>query len=599
MNAILEIIKRRFAGFAFFHQHIGNKVFLAIVLSVAVSFLDGLGLSMFFPLLQAIDGSEAFSSADSLGGLQALVNGLQKLGFHLSLGNVLAFMIVFFILKGIAKYAEQVTLVIFRQSFIRNIRVRSIKLLEGLSYKSFVESDVGQIQNAMTGESDRLAEAFQTYFLSMQQGIMVVVYMSFAFYLDAKFAVLVCIGGVLSNFIYKTLYSKTKKASTNLANNTNKYQGEVIQYAANFKYLKASGSVSNYADRLIETVKGVEHERRKIGFLSGISTSIREPILIIIVAAVIVVQVKNFNAALGPILISLLFFYRALTALMVMQAYWNKYLEYSGSQKNVESFQNVLEENQEVIGEKAVNNFKKEIKMHEVSFSYGSKIVLDKINLSIDKNQSYAFVGESGSGKTTLVSIIIGLLRPSSGFVDIDGVDLLDIDMPTYQSKIGYVGQEAVIFNDTVFNNITFWAEKTKQNLRRFQDVIEQVSLGSFFLGLDKKEDTMLGNNGINLSGGQRQRISIARELYKKVDVLVLDEATSALDSETERAVQESIEVIQGQCTLIIIAHRLSTIKNVDHVVLMDKGRIVDKGDFEDLQCRQARFKKMVELQDL
>jgi ABC-type multidrug transport system fused ATPase/permease subunit len=171
--------------------------------------------------------------------------------------------------------------------------------------------------------------------------------------------------------------------------------------------------------------------------------------------------------------------------------------------------------------------------------------------------------------------------------------------MRTFQNRIGYITQEPVIFDDNVFNNVTFWDEKTPENLNRFWEALRKASILDFVESLPEKENAPLGNNGIMASGGQKQRLSIARELYKDIDILIMDEATSALDSETEKAIQENIDALKGQYTIIIIAHRLSTIKNADEIVLMSKGEIIDKGSFSELIGSNETFKRMVNLQEL
>ncbi|MCB0511607.1 MAG: ATP-binding cassette domain-containing protein, partial [Bacteroidetes bacterium] len=161
------------------------------------------------------------------------------------------------------------------------------------------------------------------------------------------------------------------------------------------------------------------------------------------------------------------------------------------------------------------------------------------------------------------------------------------------------ISQDPVVFNDSIFNNITFWDEPNDVNRKRFFNSIEQAAIADFILDLKDKEHTILGNNGINLSGGQKQRMSIARELYKNIDILILDEATSALDTQTEREIQMNIDKLKGSCTILIIAHRLSTIKNADIICLMENGEIIAKGNFSELIDKSAKFQKMVELQEI
>ncbi|MGB0163785.1 MAG: ATP-binding cassette domain-containing protein, partial [Candidatus Puniceispirillaceae bacterium] len=172
-----------------------------------------------------------------------------------------------------------------------------------------------------------------------------------------------------------------------------------------------------------------------------------------------------------------------------------------------------------------------------------------------------------------------------------------NIEKTSFQKNIGYITQEPIIFNDTVFNNVTFFEEKTDENKKKFYDSIKKSHLLEFVTKLVDKEDTVLANNGINLSGGQRQRVAIARELYKDSDILFMDEATSALDSETENFIQKNIESMKGLKTLVIVAHRLATIKEADRIVIMDKGSIHAVGTFNELVKNNAMFKKMIEIQ--
>jgi subfamily B ATP-binding cassette protein MsbA len=245
------------------------------------------------------------------------------------------------------------------------------------------------------------------------------------------------------------------------------------------------------------------------------------------------------------------------------------------------------------------DRLKKQVALKDVDFYYGDTLILNNISLEINKNTSIAFVGESGSGKTTLVNIIAGLLPIDNGHLEMDGIPMNQLARETYQQRIGYITQEPVVFNDTIFNNISLWAEPTPEMVNRFWQALEQASLLDFINQLPDKEQTLLGHSGISLSGGQRQRLSIARELFKDIDILIMDEATSALDSETEWAIKESIEALHGKYTLISVAHRLSTIKHADVVVFMDKGRILGKGNFEELCQQVPRFKRMVEFQEI
>ncbi|WP_409034327.1 ABC transporter ATP-binding protein [Riemerella anatipestifer] len=335
-----------------------------------------------------------------------------------------------------------------------------------------------------------------------------------------------------------------------------------------------------------------------MGKIGAIAESLREPMIIIIIAMVILVQVNVMGGSFGSILVSLLLFYRALAHLVSMQNSWNNFMRTSAGLESVEFILSEFKRYQESKLQGEIQNIST-IDTKNVSVTYGRTPILKNINLSISPKSSIALVGESGAGKTTLANVLCGLLPPHEGEVFVDDISLYKRNLSSFRDKVGYITQEPVIFDDSIFNNVTFWAEKTTENIERFWRTMEMVSMKTFVEGIENKEDARLGNNGILVSGGQKQRISIARELYKEVELLVMDEATSALDSETEKHIKESIDMLQGKFTMIIIAHRLSTVKNVDQVYLMEKGEIINHGTFGELLNKSERFKKMVELQEV
>ncbi|MBL0117414.1 MAG: ATP-binding cassette domain-containing protein [Saprospiraceae bacterium] len=181
----------------------------------------------------------------------------------------------------------------------------------------------------------------------------------------------------------------------------------------------------------------------------------------------------------------------------------------------------------------------------------------------------------------------------------IDGNELKNYNILEYRNSIGYVSQDAVIFNDSIYNNITLWGEKSELNIRNFHRTIRLSELDELLEQYPEKEDTILGDNGIILSGGQKQRISIARELFKNTEIIIMDEATSSLDSTTEHLVKTNINLLTGNSTMIIIAHRLSTIQSVENILLMDAGKILISGNYDYLIQNSQLFKEMISLQNM
>ncbi|MGB6083334.1 ABC transporter ATP-binding protein [Moheibacter sp.] len=590
-----------FSTLKFYYHHLGYKLIVQMLLSVSISVLDSLGLSMFFPILEIVsnDGKSGIEGSSSI--YQYLEAFFNFIHLEINLTNVLVLLSIFFILKGAAQYIYIIYFTNVRQGFIRNLRIKLINQINDYSYEKFVSSDVGRVQNSLTGEIDRIANSYMNYFSMLQNLIFVVIYMICVFVIDLKFALLVVVGGLATNLLFSRIFKYTKREANALTKKNHSFQGFVLQYIGNYKYLKATGRIIDYSKILIQNVYGVEKNGRKIGQLGGIVTALREPSLIILVSIIIVIQISVIGGSISTILLSLVFFYRAFGYLMVMQNAYNNYLASHGSLNNIFSLLDELNTGkEEFYNELDFQSFKDKIELKNIAFSYSPESkVLDDISLTILSKESVALVGESGSGKTTLANVIAGMFRPSSGELLVDGQNIENLKIKEYREKIGYITQESVIFNDTIFNNITFWSEKTPENFQKFQSALEAASIAGFVNELSEKEDTKLGNNGINLSGGQRQRISIAREIYKNAEILILDEATSALDSETEKEVQANIDIIRGKTTLIVIAHRLSTIKNIDKIILMKKGKIIESGSFEELMEKSPVFRNMVKLQEI
>ncbi len=560
--------------------------------------MDGLGLSMFLPLFQiAADQSE--KGTDAGGEENFLMRFFEIAHIDFSLVNMLFLMVLFFIFKGVFYYIKGLYDARVARYFIVNTRDNLLNKFSNLSFEHFVKSDVGAIQNLMTNEVNNLLWGFKDYLMVLQKAVMVLVYMGFAFVMNAEFAIFIIVGGTIFNVFFQFIYKLTLKASRKLVSESNDYQGMIIQLVSNFKYLKATGFIRDYARKINGNIRSIEAVNYKMGKLWSISGAVREPILIFIVASVILLQVYVRSSPLSTIIVSLLFFYRALNNVTDLQSAYNQFLGKVGTMENVENFRISLDKHRETEGEEIFDELKADLLLRNLSFAYGKHQILKNITLDISRNKTIALVGESGSGKSTLANIIAGLLSGQTGDYLINGQPIQRYDKLSFQSKIGYIAQDTVIFNASIFDNVTLWAEQTPENLLRFNDVIVKASMELFVNSLEEKAETLLGNNGINLSGGQKQRISIARELFKNVDVLILDEATSALDSETEKNIQQNIDALQGQFTIIIIAHRLATIKNADSVVLMQSGQVIDFGSFDELKMKSTKFQRMVELQEV
>lgn len=242
-----------------------------------------------------------------------------------------------------------------------------------------------------------------------------------------------------------------------------------------------------------------------------------------------------------------------------------------------------------------IKDFKGEIKYNDVSFSYGEHQVLENISLDVPAGATVALVGQSGSGKSTMADLIPRFYDVNKGSITIDGVDIRNLGVHNLRSYMGNVNQEAILFNDTFYNNITFGVENATM-----EQVVEAAKIANaheFIVESENGYDTNIGDRGCKLSGGQRQRLSIARAILKNPPVLILDEATSALDSHSEKLVQQALDRLMKDRTTIVIAHRLSTIRNADLICVLHEGKIVERGTHDELIALNGYYKKLVDMQ--
>lgn len=245
---------------------------------------------------------------------------------------------------------------------------------------------------------------------------------------------------------------------------------------------------------------------------------------------------------------------------------------------------------------KSLPSFEREISLDNVSFAYKENPVLKNVQLKIAKGRMVALVGKSGAGKSTIADLIPRFYDVTAGSIRIDGLDIRDVKMHDLRALIGMVSQEAILFNDTVFNNIAFGQPDADR-----EAVINAARIANaheFIAQLENGYDTSIGDRGMKLSGGQRQRLTIARAIFKNPPILILDEATSALDTESEKLVQDALDRLMENRTTIVIAHRLSTIQHADEIVVLDKGEIREQGTHDQLIANEGIYRKLVEMQE-
>lgn len=241
-----------------------------------------------------------------------------------------------------------------------------------------------------------------------------------------------------------------------------------------------------------------------------------------------------------------------------------------------------------------LSDFTDKISFNHIDFSYTTTPVLTDFNLDIHKGEMVALVGPSGSGKTTVMDLVERFYDPVAGAITLDGVDIRNYDIPSYRALFSLVSQDIVLFNDTLYNNITMGKDASEEEVL---EAIRIANLENFVATLENGVYHQLSDRGLNLSGGQRQRISIARAVLRNSPILLLDEATSAMDTQSERFVQMALDNVMKNRTVIVVAHRLSTIQHADNIVVLENGKIVEQGSHNELLAIEGAYKKLVNIQ--
>jgi subfamily B ATP-binding cassette protein MsbA len=336
--------------------------------------------------------------------------------------------------------------------------------------------------------------------------------------------------------------------------------------------------------------------------LLHIPFSIIEPIAVLILSGLVLYYVGFMGKTIAEILVLMIFFYKAFNYVFRFQVDWQTFNAGLGGIEVIRKAGRDLDKNIERSGTRIVTNINSGVELKDVNYSYDSRQVLFNINMNIPKNKSIGIVGESGAGKTTLFDLLACLLTTQSGKISIDGIDYSELEFSSLRNIIGYVTQEPVIFNDTIANNISFLECDSQEDIgrKRINTAAVLANCDSFITEAEMGYETVIGDKGIKLSGGQRQRIAIARELFKEPEIMIFDEATSALDTESEQLIQQSINSLKGERTIVIIAHRLSTVRKCDYIYVLKDGRIVEEGSFDDLYGdKNSRFYSMCQMQHL
>ena len=503
-------------------------------------------------------------------------------------------------LKTGAYFLSSATVIPIRTGIVRDIRNQLYRKITSLPIGFFSEERKGDIIARMSGDVQEIENSIMSSLdMLFKNPILIIAY----------FATLLCISWQLTLFtilfvpvmgwimgkVGRKLKRKSKEAQA-LWSDT---MSQVEETLGGLRIIKAFCAEEKMNRRFDNTNSSYRNQILKVNTRQQMAHPMSEflgTVMIIIVLWFGGILVLNQQVLSGPTFIYyLVILYSIINPLKDFSKAGYNIPKGLASMERVDKILLAESDIKEKENPQHISSFDHTIEFRHVSFRYGEQWVLRDINLTIEKGKTIALVGQSGGGKSTMVDLIPRYYDVQEGEVLIDGINVKDLDIHDLRQLIGNVNQEAILFNDTFFNNISFGVDNATQ--QQVEEAARIANADEFIKASENGYDTNIGDRGGRLSGGQRQRVSIARAILKNPPILILDEATSALDTESERLVQDALERLMKRRTTVAIAHRLSTIKNADEICVLHEGQIVERGTHDELISKDGYYKKLHDMQ--
>lgn len=588
MSEASEIKFSIFHYLKIFSRLIGSKLYIVFGLSFMASLAEGVGIALFLPLLASMDsGSAGFT--DKSGRLTEFVNEIfHFLGLTADTITLLVVITTLFVIKGVFLFGVDAYKAYLNASARQVLRMRIYDAYSRMTYAYYALQQSGHLLAVITGHVGRTVTCALTLTSFGAAVISACVYFISALIISFEFGVSAMMIGLIFLLLFRKLNSYVRFLSRQKAREQSLQSSLLVQSLQAFKYLLSTDQGEILRGPISKSVAKLSRKQKRLGITSAFTKRCREPLAIVSLTLVVVLNLTYFSSSLPEILVSILLFYRCLNTVLSLQGYLQDFQSGVGSVEILTAELNALENN----SERTVGIDKKEI---EESIRFKSVVwcpsdserrVLDNISIEIKKNQMTAVVGPSGGGKSSLLDLVAMVRQPTEGIIEIDGIDSLSLEPRIWRRQIGFVSQDAVIFDTTIAQNITMWGDlKSNQDdlMTEIHEAARMAGILDEILDLPEGFSTRVGEKGYFLSGGQRQRLFIARELFRRPKLLILDEATSALDSHAENSLRSSLKKLKGTITILIVAHRLATIKDSDYVYYLDKGTIVEHGTYASL----------------
>lgn len=580
-------------------KHFRKIAILALIFSFLTATFEGVSIGFLLSFLQSLTSPDAQPIKIGIDWFDNLILGANTSAVS-RLYRISLLILVSTWLRVGFNYFAQVYTELSQLHLGDRLRKQIFEQLQSLSLSYFAKTRSGELINTITTEIERVRQGFSGAAFLLSKGMTTLVYLISMFVLSWQLTLIAVLLFTLLGVGLSTLNARVRETSFGMSLANGNFTSTAIEFINGIRTVHASGTQEFERRRYYKASDRVVSSSTKVILIWTLVRPIAEGIATTVLIGMIILAFTNFvvNGTL-QVASLLTFFFVLLRLVPFVQDINGTRAFLSTLQGSAENIKNLLRTDDKIYFKNGTIQFqdlKRSINLVSVDFGYSAdNLVLHNVTLTIERGKMTALVGASGAGKTTLADLIPRFYDPTEGNIYIDEVDLRQFEINSLRHKIAVVSQDTFIFNTSVRNNIAYGTPGASEI-----ELIEAAQLANaleFILEMPEGFDTQLGDRGVRLSGGQRQRIAIARALLRNPEILILDEATSALDSVSERLIQDSLEKLSVGRTVIAIAHRLSTIAKADKVVVLEQGRIVEQGNYQELLELQGKLWKYHQMQ--